>query len=155
MTIKEKQIDTLLQQCEQAAGQWQIDLGKRWVIERSYEVLYLYERKKERSTNHQNTPLKIIPNQSIQLGESEWLGIYTPDQLPDWKLDETGEIFTHDLWLSAEQSLWVDRRKPGDRIQLTETLNKRVSRYFIDKKISVAQRKNSWVIIDEGRIYGV
>ncbi len=73
------------------------------------------------------------------------------DQLPDWKLDETGEIFTHDLWLSAEQSLWVDRRKPGDRIQLTETLNKRVSRYFIDKKISVAQRKNSWVIIDEGR----
>ncbi|MDY4307381.1 hypothetical protein SNF32_08780 [Enterococcus mundtii] len=46
VTIKEKQIDTLLQQCEQAAGQWQIDLGKRWVIERSYEVLYLYERKR-------------------------------------------------------------------------------------------------------------
>lgn len=151
VTIKEKQIDTLLQQCEQAAGQWQVDLGKRWVIERSYEVLYLYKRKKERSTNHQDTPLEIIPNQSIQLGESEWLGIYTPDQLPDWELDETGKIFTHDLWLSAEQSLWVDRRKPGDRIQLTETLNKKVSRYFIDKKISIAQRTNSWVIIDEGR----
>ncbi|MDY4307382.1 tRNA lysidine(34) synthetase TilS [Enterococcus mundtii] len=56
-------------------------------------------------------------------------------------MDETGEIFTHDLWLSAEQSLWVDRRKPGDRIQLTETLNKRVSRYFIDKKYLLHNEK--------------
>ncbi|WP_206853262.1 tRNA lysidine(34) synthetase TilS [Candidatus Enterococcus mangumiae] len=151
VTIKEKQIDTLLRQCERSAGQWQFDLGKRWVIERSYEVFRLYEKKVAQPNVSDHTPLKITPNHPIQLGESEWLGVYTPDQLPDISLDETVEVFTHDLWLPADQELWIDRRQPGDRIQLTETLNKKVSRYFIDKKISVAQRADSWVIIDKGR----
>lgn len=63
-------------------------------------------------------------------------------------IDEWGE-FSHDVWLKPQQTLFIGKRQAGDRIQLNEKLTKKVSRYFIDKKIPDLQRKDAWVVKDE------
>lgn len=52
------------------------------------------------------------------------------------------------LPLEVKLPLTIRRRQPGDRIRLTETLTKRVSRYFIDKKVSAEKREQAWIVED-------
>ena len=149
--INEQQIDQLLEQVERPKGQWQLTLDRSWVFQRVYEEVALV-----RKNDVENEPVEIIdrfieiePHKQIILNEKAWVGLFTPDEVAEFRcIDEWGE-FSHDVWLKPQQTLFIGKRQAGDRIQLNEKLTKKVSRYFIDKKIPDLQRKDAWVVKDE------
>ncbi|THE15835.1 tRNA lysidine(34) synthetase TilS [Enterococcus hirae] len=149
VAIKEKQIESILTQFAQSKGQWQIDIGRYWVFEKVYEEVRLRKKEKDKeSWMTETTKIQLVPNQTIPLSETERIGIYTPEKLAEASIDDSLSVFMHDLWVTPEQTLFVSRRSPGDRIRLTDKLTKKVSRYFIDQKIPSDQRMRSWVIKD-------
>ncbi|MGX7173430.1 tRNA lysidine(34) synthetase TilS [Enterococcus ratti] len=149
IAIKEQQILLILQQMQEPKGQWQITLGQDWLMQRVYDDVCLVKRRREIKKTKEYYQLK--PNQQIILNENEWIGLFTPEEIEKRERDDWFE-FSHDLWLFPQQELFVRKRQAGDRIRLNEKLNKKVSRYFIDNKISDSQRKCSWVIVDENKI---
>ena len=57
-------------------------------------------------------------------------------------------VYQVPLPLTVKLPLTIRRRQDGDRIRLTETLTKRISRYFIDKKTPMDIRDQAWVVED-------
>ena len=149
--INEQQIDQLLEQVDRPKGQWQLTLDRSWVFQRVYEEIALV-----RKNDVENEPVEIIdrfieiePHKQIMLNEKEWVGLFTPDEVTEFRCIDDWEEFSHDVWLEPQQTLFIGKRQAGDRIQLNEKLTKKVSRYFIDKKIPDLQRKDAWVVKDE------
>src|SRR5699024_7978653 len=75
IVIKEKQIQLILQQCQQKKGQWKITLERGWVLQRSYEKIYLIQEKADPSKTIQERTeaYKLELNQRIRLDESCWI----------------------------------------------------------------------------------
>ncbi|MBO0482271.1 tRNA lysidine(34) synthetase TilS [Enterococcus sp. MSG2901] len=152
VAVKEQQVLFLVNQWQSEKSQWQFDLGKGWVFKKEYMNVRIEQSRPLQSF----TPRDLLPNQPIYLSDSQWIGLFSsdkiavPENLADWS------EFRHDLWLEEGTELQVDRRLPGDRIRLTETLTKKISRYFIDKKIPDVQRKQAYLITDAQRnVYSV
>ncbi|EOS7855137.1 tRNA lysidine(34) synthetase TilS [Enterococcus hirae] len=151
IVIKEKQIQLILQQCQQKKGQWKITLERGWVLQRSYEKIYLIQEKADPSkTIQERTEAhKLELNQRIRLDESCWIGLFTPEAAEEARKADDWDEFSHDLWLSSHQELFVGKRQAGERIQLNSKLKKKISRYLIDNKVPDSQRKEAWVVRDQ------
>ncbi len=152
VAVKEQQILFLVNQWKSDKSQWQFDLGKGWLFKKEYMNVRIEQLQPVQSF----VPRMLLPNQPIYLSDSQWIGLFSsdklavPENLADWS------EFRHDLWLEDGTKLQVDQRHPGDRVRLTETLTKKVSRYFIDKKIPDSHREQAWLITDEQRnVYSV
>ena len=81
-------------------------------------------------------------NEQIKLPDGEAIALR--------KSDTASEIDAYHVLLPAavKLPLTIRRRHAGDRIRLSETLFKRINRYFIDKKIPNEQRDRAWVVED-------
>ncbi|MBC9705872.1 MAG: tRNA lysidine(34) synthetase TilS [Enterococcus sp.] len=149
--INEQQIDQLLEQVERPKGQWQLTLDRSWVFQRVYEEIALVRKNdvENESVEIIDRFIEIEPHKQIILNEKAWVGLFTPDEVAGFRCIDDWEEFSHDVWLKPQQTLFIGKRQAGDRIQLNEKLTKKVSRYFIDKKIPDLQRKDAWVVKDE------
>src|SRR5699024_132991 len=92
---------------------------------------------------------KLELNQRIRLDESCWIGLFTPEAAEEARKVDDWDEFSHDLWLSSHQELFVGKRQAGERIQLNSKLKKKISRYLIDNKVPDSQRKEAWVVRDQ------
>ncbi|WP_277424421.1 MULTISPECIES: tRNA lysidine(34) synthetase TilS [unclassified Enterococcus] len=152
IVIKEQQLKLILTQLDHPKGQWQIDIGNDWVLRQVYEQVVLEKKNLKERSDEESEKFLLVPNQKVYVSETEWIGLFSPELAEkEAQTIHTWSEFSHDLWLAPDQQLFADKRKPGDRIQLTEKLSKKISRYFIDRKIPDSQRKQAWVVTDEER----
>ena len=111
--INEQQIDQLLEQVDRPKGQWQLTLDRSWVFQRVYEEIALV-----RKNDVENEPVEIIdrfieiePHKQIMLNEKEWVGLFTPDEVTEFRCIDDWEEFSHDVWLEPQQTLFIGKDK--------------------------------------------
>src|SRR5699024_5454537 len=104
---------------------------------RRYRMLYL--RKKQTTAFDSQTQM-LNPGETIYLSDHQWIG-YFP--IGEEKIPEKVKLwseFRQEFCVDSVQSLILRKRQAGDRILLSENLNKKVSRYFIDQKVPLEER---------------
>lgn len=145
VVIQNRQQEKLRQLLEKGASQWTIDLEKGWQIVREYETFTLRPTKQPPQT----TDVLLSTNASCFLTENQWIGIFEsgkekiPKKVTNWS------EYRQEFYVELNNHWKIRRIQPGDRIQLNPNLTKKISRYFIDKKIPRASRLESWVVVDE------
>lgn len=142
---KQRQIDQLLQLFKVSKSQWQLSFGEGWVLKKEYQQLFFSKRKQSDKASNEWI---VLPDKGIYLSENQWLivapkgeGISIPSETAGWS------EFSQDFFASNQTSFQVRKRCPGDRILLQRNLYKRISRYFIDKKIPSSEREKSWLLL--------
>lgn len=138
----------ILTQCMGKKPNQQIALPKKWVCERSYEKINIYQKKEKTVSSVSSQPLLL--NKGVYLNKGEWL-VWTdntlecvPIEVRNWSKKEIL------LYQEVEGPLIVRKSQPGDRMIFNQSgQTKKVSRYFIDEKISHSAREKSWIISDK------
>ncbi|AYW45994.1 tRNA lysidine(34) synthetase TilS [Tetragenococcus koreensis] len=153
LTLSAKQIGQVMELLAKEKAHWEMDVEQTWQFQKSYGQLFL---RQSNSVTDDIEPTTLHTGQSSFLSANEWVGIFPKDQV---KVPEKVK-----LWLEYRQNLTLEfpstvifrRRRAGDRIQLNEQLNKKISRFFIDKKTPRASRDEAWVITDlQGNVLGL
>ncbi|MGX2943692.1 tRNA lysidine(34) synthetase TilS [Enterococcus alishanensis] len=138
LLISQQQLQQMLALINDGPSQWSQDLGDDWQFRRSYQQFSL-------------TPKQMIVTESFQIG------LHQERKLSDGtcfnlrkKTQISAEKPNFQVFLPATTAfpLTIRKRQTGDRIQLTKDLRKKVSRYFIDQKISVDLREKAWLVED-------
>lgn len=144
---KQQQLERLLRLCKSQKSQWQLDFENHWVLVKEYQQLRFY---REENAEPVCFAPQQIPTAGIYLNAEEWVAVFpsdSPCEIPfdvlKWR--ETRWDFTQ----PRTTEFFLRKREDGDRIQLSPTLRKRVSRYFIDEKIPESNRRKAWIICDE------
>lgn len=125
----------------------QLLLGNNWIVEKNYDILTIYQKKK---SLNEYTVFDLAKNQGVFLSNNQWLGFFElgkeviPNELINWHLKEM--IYTH----GKHHTIRVRKREAGDRFVYNyKGQTKKVSRYFIDEKIPTKLRDLSWLVFDE------
>ena len=144
-----KQREQLLYLLEHNPSQWIIDLNQDWQIVRVYDQLKVTAVKKgsHLQTQVDETHFVLKKGESFFLSDHEWIGYIpsdaqVPEKVMDWS--EISQI----LPIQYPATVFLRKRKPGDRLQLKPGLTKKIRRFFIDEKISNEKRAASWVLTD-------
>ncbi len=120
-------------------SQWQLSIGNNWILKREYHFVVLSKKEKQATSQTEDQRLLLIPEQGIYLNETEWIGLVKPENAGDIKATDSWSLFSHDIWIPADVQLYVEKRKAGDRIKLTENLTKKyldilsIRKYLIHK----------------------
>ena len=98
-------------------------------------------------TQVDETHFVLKKGESFFLSDHEWIGYIpsdaqVPEKVMDWS--EISQI----LPIQYPATVFLRKRKPGDRLQLKPGLTKKIRRFFIDEKISNEKRAASWVLTD-------
>ena len=159
--FNEEQLQLVLRCLESDRPQWSVDLAAGWLIQGEYQEI-LITKKQGRVKETSNSTLRL--GEGVFLSATEWVALLAADGsgiLPT-ELAKIPEKVK--LWSEFSQALPVEfptevmfrKRNPGDRIQLTNSLRKKVSRIFIDKKIPNEMREHAWLMTDtNGQVLGV
>lgn len=135
--ISQRQLFALLDQIQHSGSQWIMDLGDNWQFARRYQRFVL-----EKKAKVDKGVFRLSENERCSLSDGTTIALKKSD------LTLENEVYQVPLPLEVKLPLTIRRRQPGDRIRLTETLTKRVSRYFIDKKVSAEKREQAWIVED-------
>ncbi|WP_303753545.1 tRNA lysidine(34) synthetase TilS [Enterococcus sp. S86.2] len=145
VTITEENLQRILALLKSDKAQWQLDIAATWQVLKMYDELTI--GKKPTVNKAQTFHFKV--GDSGFLSENEWLAIVSVDEtvnLPE-KVKLWSEI-SQPLALNFPNEVIIRKRVDGDRIQLKESLRKKVSRILIDKKIPNDRREKTWVVTD-------
>lgn len=146
LSISKKQRDQVAKLLEKGKSQWVLDLGADWQFIRRYQQLVLQKKESSKSFDLVH-PLKL--GEGIFLSDKAWVGLFLPgeekvlEKVKDWA------EFRQEVVLESSNGLSVGKRQMGERIPLSTDLTKKISRYFIDQKIPMNQREDSWVLRDK------
>ncbi len=146
VTLSQKQQKKLRQLLSEKSGNWTIDLEKNWQVEKSYDQLIF---KKKELDSKAIFDLKL--DQSLYLSDHEWLGLFPVDQVRIPEKVKLWSEYRQTLSLNFPLEVLVRRREMGDQICLDKDLTKKVSRYFIDKKIPRQKRDQAWLLVDKNQ----
>lgn len=144
-----KQREQLLYLLEHNPSQWIIDLNQDWQIVRVYDQLKVTAVKKgsHLQTQVDETHFVLKKGESFFLSDHEWIGYIPSDAQAPEKVMDWSEI-SQILPIQYPATVFLRKRKPGDRLQLKPGLTKKIRRFFIDEKISNEKRAASWVLTD-------
>lgn len=142
--LNKAQIKQMLASITSETPQQEITLAKGWRFLKEYQLIYVIKTPAVELT----TVTQLGVGEQVFLSEGEWLALETttapvqpPESTAGWQQE------TIDLAETLCLPLTIRHRQAGDRISLTETLTKRVSRMFIDQKIPNSQRDQAWLIL--------
>ncbi|MGM0214670.1 tRNA lysidine(34) synthetase TilS [Enterococcus sp. AZ109] len=135
--VSQRQLFQLVHLLDHGAAQWSFDLAQDWQFSASYQTYTLGKR-----SNLVQKDYLLAVGDTVSLSEAEKIRLSVGG-----KQDDKAE-FAVVLPTTVKLPLTIRRRRDGDRIQLTSRLRKKVSRYFIDKKIPQKAREQSWVVTD-------
>ncbi|OTN75114.1 tRNA(Ile)-lysidine synthetase [Enterococcus sp. 8G7_MSG3316] len=146
--LKHTQLQQIIRLLDSQKGQWQLDLGGHWVIRRSYDLLYLEQiiAAPQAGPFSMSKEIRLPQGTGVFLSETEWIGYFSSDDVEIPKKITNWSEFSQELPIDYASELLVRKRKPGDRVQLQANLRKKVSRFFIDRKVPNEQREKSWVV---------
>ncbi|MGM0167825.1 tRNA(Ile)-lysidine synthetase [Enterococcus sp. AZ135] len=137
LAVSQRQLFSLLDQIQRPVSQWIVDISGAWQFVRRYQNFYLEKKTIVNSADfllEENTRCALPDGATITLRKSDEAGGNGMYQVP--------------LPLTINLPLMIRKRRPGDRIRLTDALIKRIGRYFIDKKIPADEREQAWVVED-------
>lgn len=137
VAISQKQLQQVLTLMTKTKSQWTIDLENGWQFFRSYEQLGLMKTKPVKNVSQ----ITLTAEEAVALSETETVCLRQ-------STGETSAQYQLELPLTTALPLVIRRRRPGDRIQLSPTLFKKVRRYLIDQKIPQKKREQLWVVTD-------
>lgn len=174
VSLSQEQLQQISRSLRGGKPQWSVDLAGGWQFRREYDTLVfgpasLVTAPEEIGQSQEEGELLI----HLKLGESaflsqqEWVGLLAlrqdavsgnfyinADDIPE-KVKLWSEI-DQPLPLQFPTEVVFRKRRAGDRIQLTSSLRKKVSRILIDKKTPNEMRERSWVMATkEGQLLGV
>lgn len=125
-------------------------LKGNWYFKKSYDECFIYQKQSKEIIAER---VDINLNSGIFLSSNEWFGFFEtgqeeiPKEIATWDCIE----MTYSELLS--EKIKIRKPLPGDRLLLNEQgYKKKVSRYFIDEKISAAKREEAWVVQDQTEI---
>lgn len=174
VTISQEQLQQILRSLAGGKPQWSVALAGGWQFRREYDTLVfgpaslvtdLGEADRLEESKEHPIPLKL--GETTYLSEREWIGLLAVHQdavSGNFYIDADDIPEKVKLWSEIDQPLPVQfptevvfrKRQDGDRIQLTNSLRKKVSRILIDKKTPNEMRERSWVMATkEGQLLGV
>lgn len=147
--VNEEQLTQALTMLTSDAGAQEIHLAAGWRFEKNYQEACLKQVESEVSV--EQLPQSLSLGQGQFISQSEWLGfervdqpLDRPDELSRWQVFECpvgSEL--------APQTLVVRRVQAGDRLIYNQAGNhKKVSRVFIDAKIPLKKREQTWLVCD-------
>ncbi|WP_291291692.1 tRNA lysidine(34) synthetase TilS [Enterococcus sp.] len=144
-----KQREQLLALLEDNPSQWGIDLDQNWQIVRTYQRLKIIPSDNGTPSRAASEEKQFVlkKGESLFLSDHEWIGYLPKDAKVPEKVMNWSEI-SQILPVHYPATVFLRKRKPGDRLQLKPGLTKKISRFFIDKKISNEKRAASWVMTD-------
>ena len=87
--LKEQQMTSILDQWQQKKSQWQLSIGNNWVLKREYHFVILAKKEKQATAQTEDQRLLLIPEQGIQLNETEWIGLVKPEHSEDIKTTDS------------------------------------------------------------------
>lgn len=158
MTNDRSQFLSLLNQLTVDKPQWTIDLERNWCVKRIYDQLYFCETQEDGVQHVVDEIIELPFKKEVALSAQESIILLPASdnaELQRTRYDEE-KVFKQELWLTKGETLFFRKRRPGDRIMLTDQLNKKISRFFIDKKVPNNERNQSWVVTDsKGNVIGV
>ncbi|HCM88814.1 MULTISPECIES: tRNA lysidine(34) synthetase TilS [Vagococcus] len=125
-------------------------LKGNWYFKKSYAKCFIYQKKAKEIVTEK---VDITLNSGAFLSSKEWVGFFEigkeeiPKEIMTWNYAEM--VYSELL----SEKVAVRKPLPGDRLLLNEKGHKKkVSRYFIDEKISVYEREEAWVVQDQAEI---
>ena len=145
VSISEDNLQKIVKLLGEDKAQWQLDIAAGWRVVKMYEKLTIGKK----ISNHSAKTFHFKVGESGFLSENEWLAIVPITEkvnLPE-KVKLWSEI-SQPLALNFPNKVIIRKRVDGDRIQLTKSLRKKVSRILIDKKVPNDIREKTWVITD-------
>lgn len=145
VTTSQDNLQKVLELLDAQKAQWQLDIGASWQVVKMYDELTIGKK----PPVHAAKTFHFKVGDSGFLSENEWLAIIPVTEkvnLPE-KVKLWSEI-SQPLALNFPNEVIIRKRADGDRIQLKESLRKKVSRILIDKKIPNAAREKTWVMTD-------
>lgn len=137
LVVSQRQLFQLVHLINEGEAQWKIDLGGSWEISASYLTYTI--RKQARP---------VCGTYQLDLGATVKLSLNEHLCLKNGEIKDQNASYSVLLPAKVDLPLTIRKREPGDRIQLTEKLRKKVSRYFIDEKIPQEKREQAWVVTD-------
>ena len=145
--IKQAHIEQVLKILNQDLPQKAVNLGKNWFFEKKYDIAVVYKKNKQ-LINLANPMYQLNLFEGFFLSETEWIGLeeattklVIPGEIEDWY---------EEILLIKDQTalpLSIRHRQNGDRLNLSKTLTKKISRLFIDLKVPNEVRETAWVIL--------
>ncbi|WP_430610644.1 tRNA lysidine(34) synthetase TilS [Enterococcus sp. DIV0876] len=145
--LNHKQLQQILRLLDTQQGQWQLDIGDDWQVRRSYDSLIIAKRSLPQAAAFSSAKeIHLSLGTGIFLSETEWIGYFCSDDVEIPKKITNWSEFSQELPIDYSSELLVRKRKPGDRIQLQANLQKKISRFFIDRKLPNAKREKSWIV---------
>lgn len=142
MTIQTKHVYSVMRLIFSEEPNKQISLPENWIVFRSYsEVMFQKKLKNPLS----NKTYKIQLDETMQVSETEFFSLK--------KIERKKDFFETDSAIYIPSSIqppyFIRRVVPGDRmIYNSKGQRKKVSRFFIDEKISREEREKSWIVHD-------
>lgn len=145
LIVSQKQMMELLELLENGASQWTVDLEDGWQFKRRYQTLQL-----TRKVNHGTAdPFSLTNGDQFFLNDHEWIALVPINEaLPELPETKGWQRYEVDLPEKVKLPLVLRHRQPGDRIQLTESLRKKINRIFVDEKIPLEKRDRCWIVSD-------
>ncbi len=161
VTVNDEQLNQILRSLESGRPQWRVDLAGGWQFRGEYDTLIFGPASLATTpvvtSEVSEQQIRVKMGEGTYLSQNEWVGFLAmaPDPV-------TGNLYINPddipekvkLWSEIDQPLPINfpteavfrKRRDGDRIQLTPSLRKKVSRIFIDKKTPNEMRERSWVM---------
>jgi tRNA(Ile)-lysidine synthase len=121
---------------------WQYPITDALFFVKSYKYAYVAAIEKI-----ENVRYSLSFGESIFLSETEWLGFGILAK------KEFG-VVTEEFFTPASK-IAIRHPMPKDRLMLTKSITKKLSRLFIDEKIPTFDRKKKWLIEDERGVLSV
>lgn len=151
--LSEKQCQQVMKLLAEDTAQWHVDLVG-WQVQKSYEKVMFMPKVANSSLDVSEATLQV--GNTCYLSENEWIGFFLKDDVKIPKKVKLWSEYRQELSVKFPSEFYLRKRQPGDKIALQPQITKKISRYFIDRKIPNQQRENAWVVTDnQGIVLGL
>ncbi|KFN89247.1 tRNA lysidine(34) synthetase TilS [Tetragenococcus muriaticus] len=146
ITLSTKQIRQVMKLLSEEKAHWVMDIDQTWQFQKSYNRLFL--SKQSNKDEDAESLLTLNLGESKFLSKNEWVGLFSKDKVEVPEKVKCWLEYRQDLGKEFPFSVVLRKRQAGDRIQLNKQLHKKLSRFFIDKKVPQNLRDQAWVMTD-------
>lgn len=147
--LKEAHVSKVLDLLDDKHSSFVLSVEKHWQIQGTQDKLVIARQKAENDSQDFCYTLKV--GESIMIDANRWVGLFVAGEEKIPKKVKDFSEFRHEFLAELNPILTLRPRKPGDKIALSTSLIKKVRRYFIDKKIPIAQRIQAIVVLDASK----
>lgn len=144
IAVNQTQIQSILQLILKEEPQAVIELAGGWYFKKRYGIGYFCEE----VAGHSDPEFLLEPGAGLFLSADEWIGLLAPEAVPS--TTEAGwQVFSQPLAQQLDLPLKIRHRQAGDRIRLSQSLSKKISRMLIDKKVPMEEREKIWLAVSQ------